>query len=476
MLKHKILFLALGALLIGFTACSDLTELNVDPNEPTEVPAVNLLTEAQFELNDILWSRGYNAEWSMLMVQHWAQNEYTEEQRYDVDGNDFNFLWTEFYANSLNELVVAKDIINNDENLNAETKANKSAILDIMIAHAFQNVTDAWGDVPYTDALTDNPLPSYDDQESIYKNILAKIQNAVKSLNSTGDSFGSGELIYGGDVDMWKKFGNSLMLRVAMRMVDADEAAATPYINDAISGGLISSNAENAIFTFSSDANIANPLFRDNTLNNRDDFNITAELVNALNDAGDPRVNAYAAPNNTGDIVGLPYGLTDGEAFALKSTTSRPNTAVREATAPAVIMDYAEVQFLLAEAYQRGIATGDAAAAYAEGITASMNYWGIDDATAIADYIAANPYDAANWKASIGLQKWFAFYMNGPQAWAEWRRLDQPQLAVPAAALNDVIPVRLPYPVDEQARNGTNLSATTSTPDDLSTKLWWDVN
>jgi hypothetical protein len=476
MLKNKILFLALGVLLIGFTACSDLTELNVDPNEPTEVPAANLLTEAQFELNDILWSRGYNAEWSLLMVQHWAQNEYTEEQRYDVDGNDFNFLWTEFYANSLNELVVAKELVSNDENLNAETKANQTAILDIMIAHAFHNVTDAWGDVPYTQALTDEPLPAYDSQASIYADILVTLQNAVKSLNSTGGSFDSGELIYGGDVDMWRKFGNSLMLRVAMRMVDVDAAAATPYITDAANGDLISSNAENATFAFSSDANIANPLYRDNTLNNRDDFNITAELVDALNAAGDPRVDAYAAPTNTGDIVGLPYGLTDGEAFALKSTTSRPNTTVREATAPAILMDYAEVQFLLAEAYQRGIVSGDAAAAYAEGVTASMNYWGIDDATAIGDYIAANPYDAANWKESIGLQKWFAFYMNGPQAWAEQRRLDQPALAVPAAALNDVIPVRLPYPVDEQSRNGTNLSNVTSTPDDLSTKLWWDVN
>ncbi|MGA0233262.1 MAG: SusD/RagB family nutrient-binding outer membrane lipoprotein, partial [Saprospiraceae bacterium] len=100
-------------------------------------------------------------------------------------------------------------------------------------------------------------------------------------------------------------------------------------------------------------------------------------------------------------------------------------------------------------------------------------YWGFSDASA---FLAANPYDEGNWKESIGTAKWVAFYMNGPQAWSEWRRLDYPQLSVPAAASNPVIPVRLPYPVSEETNNGSSLSAATSNIDDMSTKLWWDVN
>ncbi|MCG8331713.1 MAG: SusD/RagB family nutrient-binding outer membrane lipoprotein [Chitinophagales bacterium] len=479
MIQQYKLVLLLGILLVGFSACDDITDLNVNPNEPTAVPAANLLTEAEYELCDLLWGRTYNAEWSMLMVQHWAQNEYTEEQRYDVDGNDYNAFWADFYADSPNELKIARDLIAEDANLNEATRANQLAIIDILMAHAFHNWTDAFGSIPYTEALDpiNFPLPAYDNQQAIYMAILETLSNSSKALNSGGDSFDSGELIYSGDVTMWKKLANSLMLRVAMRMVDVDAATAGQYITEAASGDLISSNDENAMFTFSSDANIANPLFVDNTVNTRDDFNISAELVDALKAAGDPRLDAFASPTNSGEIIGLPYGLTDGEAFALKSTTSRPNGTVREATAPAVIMDYAEVSFLLAEANQRGIiASGSAADYYAQGVTASMNYWGITDETAIADYIAANPYDGNDWKASIGLQKWFAFYMNGPQAWAEWRRLDQPVLAVPAAATNDIIPLRLPYPVTEQSRNGTSLSAVTSTPDDLNAKMWWDVN
>jgi hypothetical protein len=477
MFKYK-LILILGVFVFGFTSCEDVTDLNVDPNEPTEVPVENLLTEAEFELQDLLWSRAYNAEWSMLMVQHWAQNEYTEEQRYNVNGNDFNGVWASFYADALNELQVAKDLIAENENLNEATKANQTAIINVLMAHGYQNLTDAFGAVPFSEALQPNdfPLPAYDSEQEIYAAILQMLDDAAKGLNDAGESFGAGELIYGGNVAMWRKLANSLLLRAAMRVVDADEAMATTYITAAASRDLISSNEENALFRFSEDAAIANPLFVDNTLNNRDDFNISAELVDALKAAGDPRLDAYGAPTNSGEIVGIPYGLTDAQAFELKGSTSRPNPAVRAATAPAVIIDYAEVSFLLAEAYQRGILSGDAAAAYAEGVTASMNYWGIDDDAAIADYVANNAYDADNWKASIGLQKWFAFYMNGPQAWAEHRRLDQPELAVPAAALISVIPVKLPYPVDEQARNGASLGAVTDNPDDLSTRIWWDVN
>lgn len=465
------------AFLLGFSACEDITELNVDPNNPVDVPAVNLVTQAEYQLNSQLWNVGLNLGWSMLMVQHIAENEYAESSRYTVDGNDFNGVWSNFYAGILNELSIARQMIVDDPNVPDGRKANQLAVVDILFVHAFQNLVDLFGDLPYSQALnsTEFPLPAYDDDQSIYMNLFSTLETAINSIDVGSGSFDSGELIYGGDMTMWKKLGNSLMLRMAMRVVDVDQATASKYINQA-AGGAFTSNDDNALFVFSADPNIANPLFINAVINNRDDYAVTDVLVDNLKAMGDPRLEKFAKPTNSGEIIGMPYGLTDGEAFALKSTTSRPNDAVRAAQAPAVIMDYAEVQFILAEAYQRGILGGDAAAAYAEGVRASMNYWGITDDAAIDAYIAANPYDAGNWKESLGWQKWIAFYMNGPQAWAEWRRLDYPELEVPAAATNPSIPVRLPYPVDEQTRNGSSLGEVTDNPDDLNTKLFWDVN
>ena len=477
LLNYKLLFIA-GIFLICLPSCDDITDLNIDPNNPVDVPAINLVTQAQYQLNDLLWGRGLGAEWGMLMVQHFAQTEYAEESRYTVDANDYNFAWERFYASILNELRIARDMIANDENVPGGRKANQLAIVDILRAYAFHNLTDLYGDAPYSQALNsiEYPLPAYDSQQAIYTAVLQMYSDAVNSMDLGSGSFDNGDLVYGGDIAAWKKLGASLMLRAAMRMVDVDQGAASGYIQQAVSAGVISDNADNGLFVFSTEAAIANPLYIDNTLNNRDDFAVTDVLVEHLQNTGDPRLTAFAKPNNSGDYLGLPYGLTDGESFSLQTTRSRPNDNVRAATAPAIMIDAAEVHFLIAEGVQRGILSGDAAGSYADGVRASMNYWGFTDDAAIDAYIAANGYDAGNWKESIGTQKWLALYMNGPQAWHEQRRLDQPVLAVPAAATNPSIPVRLPYPIDEEIRNGSNLSSVTSDPNDLNTKMWWDVN
>ncbi|NNE26223.1 MAG: SusD/RagB family nutrient-binding outer membrane lipoprotein [Saprospiraceae bacterium] len=459
---------------LGITSCSDVTELNVDPNSPTAVPASNLVTQAQFALYDRMHSRVYNGEWTMLMVQHWAQNEYAEESRYLADRNTFDGTWVAFYASVLNELTAAKGIIEADENIPPARKANQLAIIEVLMVDAFHAATDAWGDIPYTQAINPEfPNPSYDSQQAIYTDLLSRLDAAIGSMDASTGSFDSGDVIYGGDVASWKKLAASIMMRMAMRISDVDGATAATYVTRANDAGVLESTADNALFVFDAEPDLSNPLYRDNTLNNRDDFAVTDVLIDHLKATGDPRLEAYAALTPSGDYNGMPYGLTDAEAFALKSTTSRPSDAVRSATAPHVVMDFAEVAFLKAEAVERGIIAGDAAAYYDMGVAASMEYWGFSDASA---FLAANPYDAANWKESIGTAKWVAFYMNGPQAWSEWRRLDYPQLAVPAAASNPVIPVRLPYPVSEETNNGSSLSATTSNIDDMSSKLWWDVN
>jgi len=143
---------------------------------------------------------------------------------------------------------------------------------------------------------------------------------------------------------------------------------------------------------------------------------------------------------------------------------------------PHVIIDAAEVAFMTAEAIERGFLSGNAAAAYNNAVTFSMAYWGITDATALAGYLEANAYNADNWKESIGNQKWIAFYMNGVQGWAEHRRLDFPVLEASSDAVISTIPTRLPYPISEDTNNGTALDAVTSDINNITNKLWWDVN
>jgi hypothetical protein len=473
--KNKYLFGLLGCILFAFSACSDIEELNTDPNNPTAIPAANLVSQAQFALNNRLWSRVLNAEWGMIVTQQWAQNEYGEEGRYEVDVTSFDASFRSFYVSTLRELQVAAEIINADEGLAADIKTNQLAIIEVLNVHAFHNLTDAFGDIPYSQALNqlEFPNPAYDAQSTIYPDLVARLAKAAASIDEASGSFGAADLIYGGNMTMWKKLANSLTLRIAMRMSDADETGARNAVSSMTAGMLIADNSENALFVFDATPTVANPLYIDATINTRDDFAVSTVLVENLTAMGDPRLTVFADTTPSGTYNGMPPGLLDNEAFDLKPVTSRPYPAVRAAQAPAVIMDYAEVSFLLTEAYAKEFITGDATAAYAQGVTASMNYWGFADQATIDGYIAANAFDAANWKESLGWQKWIAFYMNGPQAWAEWRRLDHPVLELPAAAVNGVIPVRLPYALSETSSNS---SFNNATPNDISTKMWWDIN
>ncbi len=459
-----------------FNGCGDdLSDLNTDPNAAVEVNPATLLTTAQYRLYDRMAGRVINAEWGQLMVQYWAQNEYAEDSRYEQDKTFFNTSWRVFYADILKELNSAKELVDKQE-ISSLIKINQKNILDVMIAQTFIILTDGFGDVPYSEAIDPSiSLPSYDSQETIYKGVLESLDNAVSTFSSDTSSFSSGDIIYNGNVDKWKKFTNSLMLRYAVRIIDVDPATATTYINKA-KGNLISSNSENAAFVFASSQARSHPLYQDSEINNRDDFCVSEYLVTSLNSMNDPRLPKFAKNASGGTIVGMPYGLTDNQATELKPTTSRPNDSVRQATSPHVIISYAEVQFLLAEIYQRGIVSGNAEDAYKNAITASMNQWGITDSSEINNYITSNGYDSGNWKKSIGNQKWVALYMNGFQAWCEWRRLDYPQLSVPAAAVINSIPVKMPYALSETQNNSANLSQITSSPDNMTTKVWWDVN
>jgi len=484
--KSVVLLLLFGAI----SACDDFGDMNINPNEPTSVPAEGLATHAIFSSGYLYWDRPFNFEYGMLFAQHLAQAEYTQEQRYDFAAADFDFLWATTYAggyagNNLDQGVLgdireAKRIIGADEGLGAAVKANQMAVLEILEAFQFQVATDIWGDIPYSEALQPDEFiqPRYDSQSSIYEALISKLSSAVASITTSSSGFSSGgDLIYYGDMDGWQKFGNALLLRMGMRIADVNPGLATSTVSAALSGNIYQDVSDEATLVFNENELTANPFWYDASPSggSRDDFRISEELLGTLQAMNDPRETLYADPTATGTYVGMPYGLEDGPSFTLKNSTSRFTATLREATAPACLLRHSEVKFLHAEAIERGFVTGDAATEFNAAVTAAMNEWGITDQAAIDAYLVANPYDAANWNESIGLQMWIALYGNGLESWATWRRLDFPNLQVPAAAVTDYIPVRGLYPTTEDGTNSANLLAVPYA-DAMNSKLWWDVN
>lgn len=461
--------------LLVLSCTDDFDEINTDPNNPTAVPAENLFTEAQFRLADRIWGRAMNFDFGMLMVQHFSLNEYAERSRYNLVNNNFNVPWQSFYSGILQDINEAMRITEENETLSEGEKNNRLAQLQILRVYTFQIITDTWGDVPYSQAHQPDefPSPAYDNQADIYTGLVNEINTALGRISVESPGFPSGDIIYNGDMSMWGKFGNSVKLKLGMRMADVASGQAATIVSEALNSpmGVISSPDESAIFVFDTDQRLANPFFVDNIT--RDDFAISEILVNRLTERNDPRLNAFALPNPQGQAVGIPYGLTDPETFLFKPQSSRPHSAIREANAPAILLSYVEVEFFRAEAIERGFVSGDAQEAFNNAVTASMIRWDLSEADA-ASYLAANPYNSANWRESIGYEKWVALYTQGLEAWFERRRLDAPELPVPQAAVQDVVPVRALYPGVEAEANAENLNAVGV--NDMVTPVWWDVN
>jgi hypothetical protein len=348
----------------------------------------------------------------------------------------------------------------------------------------FQLLTDAYGNIPYRQAgqIDSFLTPVYNTQEEVYLGLLDDLKTAQAALSTSGGTV-AGDPIYGGDVTSWKKFINSLRLRIALRIADRDPVQAQQVFTDiqAEGSGYFESNADLADLVYQDSPN-QNPVSL--TFDTRQDYRISKTIVDRLAGLNDPRLPVYAQLTDSAPRIykGVPNGLLTDDANSLGlSRTSRPGDYFRAPHAPAVIMSYAEVLFDLSEAVSRGFTTGNAADLYKQAVLASLAQYGITDATVTANYLAQSTvqYDAGNYKKSIGDQKWIALFGQGLEAFAEWRRLDYPQLT-PAVAgtLGGKMPLRFIYPGSEQSLNGASYTKAVENqgPDLLTTKLWFDKN
>jgi hypothetical protein len=464
------------ALLIGITfSCDDFEGWNVDEKRPSDVPASFLVTKAQRDLFLRMTDANVNYNIFKMVAQHWTATTYPEEANYDLRQRDVSgtfFLY--LYRDVLNDLEGAKTIIEADEFTTATAKADQMAVIELMEVYVWHVLVDTFGDIPYSEALQGlgNLQPKYDDDATIYTDLFARLDAAIAELNGAGATFGAADLIYDGNAANWVKFGNSLKLRMAMRIADVDAATAKTKATEAINGGVFTSAADNANFPFEGAPPHANPIWSAIVESGRNDIVLANTFVDIVGPLDDPRSPVYMM-DNVVPYAGGPYGAVNTYA-----NFSHLGTIFEQPDLEGVILSYEEVEFLQAEAIARGFVTGDAEAHYNAGIEASIAYWtGSDDG--VDDYIAqtAVAYDAANWKKSIGTQKWIALFGKGFEAWSSWRMLDYPNTMNKPPVSGLPIPRRFLYGNDDAQLNGDNYDAASAAMggDALDSRIFWDV-
>ncbi len=483
MKRYKIkLSLCVSLILALFSCTSDFGEMNTDPNTLNQVPYKSLMTNAEISI-----LRTYNTvvDFAVSWTRYNVRDVYVHNDRYEYAGDDTHF---DYYSGHLKNLKIA---------INLATEAgdnNTLAVLNILRAYAFQNLTDWFGDIPYSEALMaddpDNPniYAKYDNQASIYADLITKLKAANAMIEPTAN-IGSADVIFDGDMMMWKRFCNSLLLRVYMRMSIVDAATAKSGIEqiagDPATYPVIDSNEHAAFKYWLPDNSVYRSPYYMNPVNAlTQEYATSAFMIAFLKDREDARLPVYAEPSATsGEYVGLPLGTL---GFNTPDLSIMGVAEFRSDDSPTRMMRYSEVLFILAEAAANNWNVGmTAKEAYEAAITASFEEYGLS----IGDYLS-HPLVAFDGgtppKQLIGDQKWCALYPDGTQGWAEVRRSGYPTYVDTTEPVGSLFPglgviKRMPYPYSEAINNTESLAnAMAAQPGIVSEKfgagVWWDVN
>jgi|MDTC01.2.fsa_nt_gb hypothetical protein len=472
----KKLFTAASAALLIASCTNDLSDLNGNSKAPLQVPAGTLIANATVELSDYLASVNVNENNFTLWSQHWTQTTYTDESNYDYNGRDVNGrTYDALYSAVIRDLKDAGGLIEADATLGASEKANQLAIIDLLTVYAYHVLVDIHSDVPYSEALTDDVTPKYDDAATIYTDLITRILAAHGTL-SGDNGLGAFDLVYGGDSDAWKKFAASLALKLAVRTADVPALATSAQAvgEAALAAGVFSSSADNASLAYSSSPPHTNPLWDDLVNSGRTDFIASNTIADVMNPLNDPRRGIYfRSLDSLGNLVGGIYGQNSSYA-----EHSQPGDALEIPTLSAHFMSFGEVSFLTADAANRGwnVQAGTAGEHYENGIRASMAQWGVS--TTDADtYIAQTTvaWDATKANELLGTQKWLSMYMRGNEAYNTVRQYDYPAMNK-AVDADRYPPKRMSYPLDEYSLNKTEMEKANGGSDLDTDPVFWDVN
>jgi len=458
-----------------FASCAkDLEGYNQDQKNPSVVSAGALFSNSLKRLTDNQTTPSVNINVFRFWTQQWAATTYQDEPRYNITTRNIPLnYWTPMYTEVLKDLNESKKIVTADASITAEVKNNRLALTEIASVYTWSILVNTWGDIPYSEAIGSVNQPKYDKAADIYADLFKRLDAAIAQLSPAASNFGASDLLYNDDTAKWLKFAHSLKLKLAITIADVDATAAQAAITASASAAF-TSNADNAVFEYLGQTPNNNPI--SNALNpiytSRQDYVAGKTIVDQMNAVNDPRRPFYFTA-----VDGAYLGGNAGSNNAY-ADLSHVATAIIAPNFEALLMDYAEVEFILAEASARWGITGVASDHYAKAVAASITYWG--GTQAAADAYLANPAvayatAAGDYKQKIGMQKYLALYNRGADAWTEWRRLDYPVLA-PANGALSVIPLRLTYPTSERTLNKANVESAAASigGDAVSTKVFWD--
>lgn len=481
-IKYLFALVAIAQTLLITSCDADFQEVNTNTNDPSTVPANLLLSGTLRSTANTVQSIFLAGEAGSCWVQHLGKPVYNTNEMYVPRQASIEGLWNTMYSSVLKDADVMQNLAAGEGNVALE------GVALVVKSYAYSVLTDAFGNIPMSEALAadqGNTTPIYDDSRTVvYPAILAMLDEAIIKLDGAGSIDASQDLVYGGNAGLWKKFASSLKFRMLMR---SSGSAANPVenvgsqLNDLVqAGNLFTSNADEAKVTYLSAAPNANPYFEGLVDGGRDtEWCMGEELVNYMAGSNDPRLAVYAqevgGDGSGNGYVGKPAGISDiGNSFYGDSNNvSLIGSKYLEAEQPAFFMTYAQLNFLMAEATERGMLTvGDTAASYyAAGISASLDANGV----AIGTFNTIYNGGAAGLD-QIAKQSWVALFLQGYEAFAEYRRTKSPALPLAQDAQETTIPSRFNYPLSQQSLNNANYTQAVSDQgaDLLTTPLWWN--
>lgn len=495
------------------TSCTkDLAKLNENPNGYAIANPLFLFTKSQLTLVGLSPNvRRFNI--NQQLQQEATYSEVTAPgDKYFAEG--FVREHWAAYSGTVNQIDLVLANTKDAESI------NKQAAARIWRVYIFHQLTDLYGDIPYSEAskgITGNFSPKYDLQVDVYKDMFKELDEAAASFNASKPVFGSADLLYDGNVVKWKKFAYSMMLRLGMRLTKIDPAMAEIWVKKAIAGGPILDDVDMAKVPYA-DGGLAsnrNPLSDQmrilDYVDGQNPLNVQGsklaktfieQLKGNSTTTKDPRLNViavlwvkqpsgvYVADTATALQRGMQNALykaypPDFETYS----EPNPNTVMRY-DAPIIIMSPAEIHFLLAEASIRGWYSGNASTSYDNGVRAAMRQWslfgsaGLISTAKIDSYVANNPFKIAgtfNVKLEqISIQRWILGYLDQIESFANWRRTGYPALIptnYPGNITGGRIPRRFIVPQSEELLNKENFlaaKARQSGDNTLLSRVWWD--
>ena len=494
-LVNRIGCLSLAGSLLIATGCRKTLDVNQNPNVASDATPQLLLPSAEVSLAT---TYGVNFQiYGGIWGQYWTQNpnssQYRELERYQPTAPDFDRPWTNLYSNT------GEDLVQLEKRAVAGNLKQYQAISVLLRTYMFQVITDAWGDVPYSEALRGLPedggiiAPHYDAQSAIYSGMVAKIDEAIALIDPSDPAHpGADDVIYGGDMSLWLKFANTLKLKVLMRLSEKDPAKAQTGIATLSGATFLGDDTpfgdgEDAQVRYSSTAGNKNPLYAEEVgLSRTQNLVASSTVIDSMVANDDVRVEVFFEPTTAGTFVGVKQG--NFNATLSPGSYSIPSAAVgadaqdeNSAVAPVKLLTGYESQQLQAEAVARGWLTSASSAQdlFEKGIRASYVTYGLDTSDANA-YIADSYWGTFPATGSVAAkvrhivtQKWFSMCGNeGFEGWTEWRRTGYPDFFVHSVtALIPGFPRRFLYPDVEITRN-LNFPGTKF----ISDRVYWDIH